>query len=90
MARFGVRLVWVVHLDSKTVDIRSAGSDGLETLTEADCPDGTPVLPGFGYRSASCPRSEHPLVAPLRRSELNSVRLDASYIRRAWRSVRLI
>ncbi len=50
---FGVRLVWVVHPGSKTVDIRSVGTEAVESLTEADSLDGGSVLPGF-----TCPLSQ--------------------------------
>ncbi|WP_419944911.1 Uma2 family endonuclease [Candidatus Poriferisodalis sp.] len=46
---FGVRLVWVVHPESKTVEVRTADIHAVETLTEADRLDGTPTLPGFTY-----------------------------------------
>ena len=42
----GVRLVWVVHPDTRTVDVHHQGSRVL-TLTEDDILDGLDVLPGF-------------------------------------------
>ena len=48
----GVRLVWVVYPDTRSVDIHS--EDGsIATLTESDTLDGGDVLPGF-----TCPVSE--------------------------------
>ena len=42
----GVRLVWVVHPDTRTVDVHRA--DGpIVTLNEGDSLDGLDVLPGF-------------------------------------------
>ena len=46
---FGVRLPWVMRPDSKTVEVRRAGAEAVETLGEADSLDGAPVLPGFTY-----------------------------------------
>ena len=46
---FGVRLVWVAHTDTRTVDIYDADGSTI-TLTENDNLDGGEVLPGF-----SCP-----------------------------------
>ena len=51
---FGVRLLWVVHPDPRTVEVRStdarpAGVPQAETLTEADNLDGGSVLPEFTY-----------------------------------------
>ena len=45
----GVRLVWVVHPDTRTVDVHRADRDA-GTLGEEDSLDGMDVLPGF-----SCP-----------------------------------
>ena len=46
---FGVRLVWVAHPGSRTVDVyREDGS--VATLTEDDSLDGGNVLPGFVCR----------------------------------------
>ncbi len=45
----GVRLVWVVHPDTRTVDVHRADRDAA-TLGEDDALDGLDVLPGF-----SCP-----------------------------------
>ena len=51
---FGVRLLWVVHPDSETVEVhsvdsQSAGVPQAETLTGGDELDGGSVLPGFTY-----------------------------------------
>ncbi len=43
---YGVRLVWVVQPDTRTVDVHGAGWV-VETLTENDTLDGLDVLPGF-------------------------------------------
>ena len=43
--RHGVRLVWVVHPNTRTVDVYQA--DGAATLTQAESLDGLDVLPGF-------------------------------------------
>jgi Uma2 family endonuclease len=46
----GVRLVWVVWPDSKTVDVWRPGSDtSIQTLALSDALDGLDVLPGFSY-----------------------------------------
>jgi Uma2 family endonuclease len=42
----GVRLVWVVHPQSRTVEIHRPGAPVI-TLTEADTLDGADVVPGF-------------------------------------------
>ena len=42
----GVRLVWVVHPDTRTVDVHRAGGPAV-TLAEGDALDGGDVLPGF-------------------------------------------
>ena len=42
----GVRLVWVVHPDTRTVDVYRGGR-AVTTLTEDDSLDGLDVLPGF-------------------------------------------
>lgn len=43
---FGVRLVWLVRPDSRTIEVhRSSGE--VETLGESDALDGLDVLPGF-------------------------------------------
>ena len=42
----GVRLVWVVHPDTRTVDVHLADRDA-GTLGEDDALDGMDVLPGF-------------------------------------------
>ena len=47
----GVRLVWVVHPDTRTLDVHRAGR-AIATLGEGDAIDGEDVLPGF-----SCPVS---------------------------------
>lgn len=44
--RYGVRLVWVVHPDSRTIAAYRDGS-GVATLTANDALDGMDVLPGF-------------------------------------------
>ena len=50
--RNGVRLTWVVHPDTRTIDVHP--EDGsVFTLTESDTLDGGEVLPGF-----TCPVSE--------------------------------
>ena len=50
--RYGVRLVWVVYPDSRTVHVYRDGSP-VATLTTSDALDGMDVLPGF-----TCPVSE--------------------------------
>ena len=47
----GVRLVWVVRPDSRTIDVHRPAAD-MRTLSESDALDGLDVLPGF-----SCPIS---------------------------------
>ena len=47
----GVRLVWVVYPDERTVDVYRSG-EAVSTLGEADALDGMDALPGF-----SCPVS---------------------------------
>ena len=42
----GVRLCWVVHPDTRTIDVHGAGSEPV-TLGEGDTLDGGDVLPGF-------------------------------------------
>ena len=42
----GVRLVWIVHPDTRTVDVYRAGAEPL-TLGEGDTLDGGDILPGF-------------------------------------------
>lgn len=42
----GVRLVWVVHPDTRTVDVHREGG-AFAALGEADSLDGMDVLPGF-------------------------------------------
>ena len=50
--RYGARLVWVVHPDSRTVDVhREGASVAVRSIGEAL--DGSDVLPGF-----ACPVSE--------------------------------
>ena len=44
--RYGVRLVWVVHPDTRTVDVHPADGAAV-TLGEDDALDGGDVLPGF-------------------------------------------
>ena len=43
---FGVRLVWAVHPDTRTIDVYAAGA-AVVTLGEGDTLDGGDVLPGF-------------------------------------------
>ena len=43
---FGVRLVWVAHTDTRTVDVYDTDGSVL-TLTEDDNLDGGDILPGF-------------------------------------------
>ena len=43
---YGVRLVWVVHPDTRTVDAHRPQS-GASTLTRNDTLDGYDILPGF-------------------------------------------
>ncbi len=43
---YGVRLVWVVQPDTRTVDVHEPGR-AMVTLTENDTLDGLEVLPGF-------------------------------------------
>ena len=42
----GVRLVWVVHLETRTVDVHRPGR-AVSTLGRGDTLDGMDVLPGF-------------------------------------------
>ena len=42
----GVRLVWVVHPSSRTVDVYRQ-DDSVTTLSEDDALEGDDVLPGF-------------------------------------------
>ena len=42
----GVRLVWVAHPDTRTIDVYAAGA-AVTTLGEGDTLDGGDVLPGF-------------------------------------------
>ena len=42
----GVRLVWAVYPDTRTIDVHRPGAP-VVTLTEADTLDGGDVLPGF-------------------------------------------
>ena len=49
---FGVRLVWVVHPDSRTVDVHRADRP-VETIGEDGRLDGLDVLPGFRCSLAS-------------------------------------
>lgn len=44
---FGVRLVWVVHPDSRSVDVHRPGQP-VETIDQDGDLDGHDVLPGFG------------------------------------------
>ncbi|MDE0133669.1 MAG: Uma2 family endonuclease [Acidimicrobiaceae bacterium] len=46
---FGVQLVWVVFPAARTGEVYRAGTEAVETLTEADSLDGGDVLPGFTY-----------------------------------------
>ena len=43
---FGVRLVWLVRPDRRTIEVHRAGGQ-VETLSEGDALDGLDVLPGF-------------------------------------------
>ena len=43
---FGVRLVWLVRPDSRTIEVHRSGGE-VETLGEGDALDGLDVLPGF-------------------------------------------
>ena len=43
---YGVRLVWVVQPDTRTVDVHAPGR-AVVTLDEHDTLDGLDVLPGF-------------------------------------------
>ena len=43
---YGVRLVWVVYPDSRSIDVYQSGR-AVTTLTEQDSLDGLDVLPGF-------------------------------------------
>ena len=45
--RYGVRLVWVVHPSSRTVDVHQEDETAV-TLGEDESLDGLDVLPGFG------------------------------------------
>ena len=42
----GVRLVWVVRPDSRTIEVHRPAAD-MRTLSESDALDGLDVLPGF-------------------------------------------
>ena len=42
----GVRLAWVVHPDTRTVDVHRTDNP-VATLSEAEALDGLDVLPGF-------------------------------------------
>ena len=44
--RYGVRLVWVVYRETRTVEAHREGYP-VSTLTENDMLDGLDVLPGF-------------------------------------------
>ncbi len=46
---YGVRLVWVVHPATRTVDAHRAGGD-VAPLTDGDVLDGLDALPGFSCR----------------------------------------
>ena len=46
---FGVRLVWVVHPDQRTVDVHRT-SRPIATVNDADTLDGLDTLPGFRCR----------------------------------------
>ena len=43
---FGVRLVWLVRPNSRTIEVHRSGSE-VQTLGEDDALDGLDVLPGF-------------------------------------------
>ena len=58
----GVRLVWVVHAETRTVDVYRTGG-AAATLSETDALDGLDVLPGLHLRAERRPRS-----APCRRA----------------------
>lgn len=45
--RAGVPLVWVVFPESRTVEVRRAGTSTIEVLGEGDTLSGGDVLPGF-------------------------------------------
>ena len=45
---FGTRLVWVVHPDTRTVDVHRANHP-VVTLSGAQALDGLDILPGFTY-----------------------------------------
>ena len=49
---YGVRLAWVVHSDTRTIDVHHQ-EHGVSTLTETDALDGADVLTSF-----SCPVSD--------------------------------
>lgn len=50
--RAGVALVWVVFPESRTVEVRQAGSSSIEVLGEQDTLSGGDVLPGFSVAVA--------------------------------------
>ena len=43
---YGVRLVWVVHPDTRTIDVHHQ-EHRVSTLTETDALDSADMLPGF-------------------------------------------
>ncbi|WP_419946577.1 Uma2 family endonuclease [Candidatus Poriferisodalis sp.] len=51
---FGVRLVWVVHPGSRTVQTHRAGTDAVGTLTETNSLDGGSGCPASRTRSSAC------------------------------------
>lgn len=48
---YGVKLVWVVHPDTRTVDVHRPQAD-VSTLTHSDALDGYDALPGFTCQAA--------------------------------------
>jgi Uma2 family endonuclease len=61
--RAGVPLVWVVFPESRTVEVRRAGSSNIEVLGEEDTLNGGDVLPGFSVAVSELFPAEEELLA---------------------------